>query len=391
MCWQVLNYKINYFKTMSKIEFYKHNLDEADKNECRKVLDSLFLTTGDVVKTFEKKFADYLRVPYAVAVTSCTEALFLCLKAIGVGSGDEVITTPLSFIATANVVEHCGAKPVFVEVEKATGNINADLIESAITPRTKAIIVVHLYGQMCDMKKIRAIANRHHLKLIEDAAHCIEGSRDGVRVGELGDFACFSFYAVKNITSGEGGAIVTHSAEWADWLFKARQHGMSKTAADRYSKKYEHYDMEFLGYKCNLTNIAAALLVHQLDRIEDFLSAKERIAKRYNDGFKNNVSIRTPAVLSNTKHARHLYTIWVDPPRRDEVLAKLQAAEIGVAINFRVIHLMKYYREKYGFARGSYPIAEGIGDSTITIPLYPKLTDEEVARVVETVNTICHA
>lgn len=371
-----------------KVDFYKHNLSEDDKQECVNVLNSLFLTTGEVVKNFENKLAGYLNLKHAVGVTSCTDALFLSLKCMGIKEGDEVITTPLSFIATANAVEYCGARPIFVEVETGTGNINADLIEKSITERTKAIIVVHLYGQMCDMKKIRAIADKYSLKIVEDCAHCIEGEREGVRSGELGDFSCFSFYATKNITSGEGGAVACNNDNDYAWLSRARLHGMSKNAADRYTKKYEHYDMDFLGYKCNMNNISASLLIHQLDRMEDLLARKEVICKQYDIGFGLNNKIKKPAVLENSKHARHLYTIWVDPEKRDEYMHQMQDAGIGVAVNFRPIHLMKYYREKYGYKPGDFPIAEKIGSSTITLPLYPKLTDYEVGFVVSTVNGI---
>lgn len=370
-----------------KIEFYKHNLTALDKEECAKVLDSLFLTTGEVVKNFEQKFARYLGVEYAVGVTSCTDALLLALRCFDVGPGDEVITTPLSFIATANAIEYCGAQPVFVDVERTTGNIDASRIESAITSKTKAILVVHLYGHMCDMREIRRIADKHNLKVIEDCAHCIEGEREGIRPGQLGDISCFSFYATKNITSGEGGALVTKNADWYSWIAKARLHGMSKNAADRYTKRYEHYDMEFLGYKCNMNNIAASLLIHQVDRIEEYLTKKAEISAIYDDSFKANPYMSKPEVLLDTKHARHLYTIWVKPEKRDEYLHALQDAGIGVAVNFRTIHLMKYYREKYGFQSGAFPIAEVIGASTITLPLYPKLTDEEVSYIIATVNT----
>lgn len=371
-----------------KVEFYKHNLNAEDKRECMKVLDSLFLTTGSVVAEFEEKFARYVGSKFAVGVNSCTDALFIALKYYGITRGDEVITTPMSFIATSDVIEYCGATPVFVDVESTTGNIDAELIEKKITSKTRAILPVHLYGQMCDMKKIRAIADKHNLKVIEDSAHCIEGIRDGVKPGQLGDMACFSFYATKNIASGEGGAITTNDAKAYDWLKKARLHGMSKNAADRYSKKYEHYDMEFLGYKSNMTNIQASLLIHQLDRVETNLKKKELISQKYNEGFKSNKNIRVPEVLPNTKHARHIYTIWADLNKRDAIMHKLQEASIGVAVNFRPIHLMSYYKKKYGYKPNRFPIAEQIGASTITIPLYPKLIDKEIDYVIRVVNTI---
>jgi dTDP-4-amino-4,6-dideoxygalactose transaminase len=371
-----------------KIEFYKHNISSIDIKECVEVLKSLFLTTGSIVKEFEEKLAAYLDVRYAVGVTSCTDALFLALKGLGIKEGDEVITTPLSFIATANVIEYCGAKPVFVDVESTTGNINVENIERAITSKTKALLVVHLYGQMCDMQKIAAIAKKHSLKVIEDSAHCIEGVRDGIRPGQLSDAACFSFYATKNITSGEGGAVVTNNKDFYNWLLRARQHGMSKSASERYTKKYEHYDMEFLGFKANMNNIQAALLLHQLDRIEELLKKKEKIAQRYDSAFKKNPFISIPAILPSTKHARHIYTIWVDPNKRDNILRLLQDKMIGVAVNFRPIHLMSYYKKRYGYKQGDFPIAEKIGASTITIPLYPKLTSEEVDYIINTINKI---
>lgn len=371
-----------------RVQFYKHNLSAKDRTACQKVLNSLFLTTGETVKQFEEKLAAYTNNKFAVGLNNCTVSLFLSLKYFDIKEGDEVITTPLSFIATANPIEHCGATPVFVDIEPTTGNINADLIEKAITKRTKAIIVVHLYGQMCDMKKIRKIADKYKLKVIEDAAHCIEGERDGIKVGNLGDIACYSFYATKNITSGEGGAITTNDKKIADWFVKARLHGMSKNAADRYTKKYEHYDMEFLGYKANMSNIQAALLLNQIDNIEKFLQKKEKISQKYNKGFQKNAAIAIPSVLPNTKHARHLYTIWVDPKKRDAYLHALQDAGIGIAVNSRATHLMSYYKNKYQYKRGDFPIAEKIGDSTITLPLYPKLTTKEITYVINTVNKI---
>lgn len=375
---------------MSKIEFYRHCLTDEDAQEVVSVVHSTFLTTGDWTKRFQEKFAAMLGAKYAVGVMSCTHALELALRCFGIGPGDEVITTPMSFIATANVIELVGAKPVFVEVETNTGNMDAEKIEAAITQQTKAIIPVHLYGQMCDMKKIREIADRHDLKIIEDAAHCVEGSRDGIRVGQLGDVACFSFYATKNLTCGEGGAVTCNDPAIYEWMIKGRQHGMSKQAADRYVKRYEHYDMEFLGMKANMSNLQAALMIHQMDRLETQLARREEIAKRYDAGFAGNVNIQKPAVLSDSKHARHLYTIWVNPEKRDEYLGSIQDAGIGIAINFRAIHLMKYYREKFGFTRGMFTNAEKIGDSTITLPLYPKLQDEEIETVIRTVNEIVH-
>lgn len=369
-----------------KIEFYKHNISPADREQLLKVLDSIFITTGPIVSQFEKKLAQYTGNQHAVAVMSCTHALELALRYYNIGAGDEVITTPMSFVATANVIEYVGAIPVFVDVEATTGNIDANLIEDAITPRTKAIIPVHLYGQMCDMVKIKEIAQKHNLKIIEDCAHCIEGSRDGIKVGQLGDAACYSFYATKNLTCGEGGAITCNDTTMYEWFIMARSHGISKGAADRYTKKYEHYDLKFLGLKCNLTDIQAALLLHQIDSLDLFLFQRESLAQRYNNGLKNNDSIGIPAVLPNSRHARHLYTIWTG--NRDACMYALQEAGIGVAVNFRPIHLMEYYTKKYGYKPGAFPVAEKIGASTITLPLYPQLPKESVDYIVDVINDL---
>jgi dTDP-4-amino-4,6-dideoxygalactose transaminase len=368
-----------------KVEFYRHNLDEEDIAHLVEVCRGVFLTTGQDVKQFEEAFAAYLGARHAVGVTSCTAALHLALLAVGVGPGDEVITTPMTFAATSNTVLYTGAKPVFVDVESDTGLISADAVERAITPRTKAILPVHLYGQMADMRRLKVLADRAGAALIEDCAHAIEAARDGVRPGELSDAACFSFYATKNITSGEGGAVVTNSEEIADRVRLLRQHGMSASASDRYSGTYRHWDLELLGWKYNMTNLQAALLIGQMNRIDDLWKRRQAIAVRYENGLRGADGVGFPIVVPGARSARHLFTVWVDPGRRDEVLSDLQARGIGVAVNYRAVHLLKYYRERLGFHRGAFPEAERIGDSTVTLPLYPKLADAEVDYVVESV------
>ncbi|MBW2340808.1 MAG: aminotransferase class I/II-fold pyridoxal phosphate-dependent enzyme, partial [Deltaproteobacteria bacterium] len=210
-----------------KIEFYRHNLDESYVGVLPEVLGSIFLTTGPVTADFEKRFSRYVGLTETIAVSSCTAALHLSLLALGIGPGDEVITTPMTFVATSTAIMHIGAKPVWVDVEEDTGNLNTDLIEEAITEKTKAIIPVHLYGQMCDMKRIRGIADKYGLFVIEDAAHALESERDGIRVGQLADATCFSFYATKSITSGEGGAVTTNSKKLAENIRILRLHGMN--------------------------------------------------------------------------------------------------------------------------------------------------------------------
>ena len=376
-------------KVIMKIEFYKHIIDERDIDNVGKVLRSVFLTTGDVVNDFEKKFATYLSSKNAIGVTSCTAALQLSLLAWDIGDGDEVITTPLSFCSTANAILHAGATPVFVDVEEQTGNINDRLIENSITDKTKAIMPVHLYGQMCDMKKIRQIADRYGLIIIEDAAHCVEGSRDTIRVGQLGDAACFSFYATKNITSGEGGAIVTNSNEKAERLKILRLHGIDKSAADRYTKEFKHWDMKELGWKYNMDNIHAALLIGQIDRIGQLLEKRDAVWRRYEEGLHMVPGITLLKIYHDVKHARHLFTINISAAqKRDLVLRSLQEKGVGVAVNFRPIHLLDFYRTKFGYTEGDFPCAEKIGAGTISLPLYPSLRDEEIEYVIKSVKEV---
>ncbi|MEW6267158.1 MAG: DegT/DnrJ/EryC1/StrS family aminotransferase [Thermodesulfobacteriota bacterium] len=370
-----------------KVDFYRHSLEESDIERVTEVLRSTFLTTGEVTAAFEKKLAAYLGVKHVVGVMSCTQALHLSLLAWGIGPGDEVITTPMTFIASSNAVLHAGATPVFVDVEKRTGNLDAGRIEEKITPRTRAILPVHLYGQMSDMKEIRWIADRRGLIVIEDAAHCLEGERDGVRPGRLGEAACLSFYATKNITSGEGGAIATNDDRKADLLRRLRLHGMDKSAADRYTKLYRHWDMSVLGWKANLDNIKAALLIGQLDRVEDRWRRREEIARRYRDAFSRAPGLGLMSDLPGVKHARHLFTVHAPPDRRDAFLAGLQERGVGVAVNYRAVHLLDYYARQFGFRRGDYPVAEAIGDATVTLPLYPGLKDEEIEYVIEAVSS----
>ncbi|HEY3876530.1 MAG TPA: DegT/DnrJ/EryC1/StrS family aminotransferase [Candidatus Kapabacteria bacterium] len=374
-----------------KVEFYKHPLGEEEISSLAETVHSTFLTSGPKTKEFEAKFAEMLGAKYCVGVTSWTMGGFIALKALGIGEGDEVITTPMTFMATGNIILECGARPVFVDVEPETGNISCDEIERAITARTRAILPVHLYGQMCDMRRMREIARTHKIAIVEDAAHCVEGVRDGMKPGQARiaddapDMAVFSFYATKNLASGEGGAITTNSEEIYEKLLMLRLHGMNKSAADRYTARFKHYDMQMLGYKCNMFDLQAAMLLPQLARLKERLARREAICQRYEKGFRNAKGIAFPSVLPNSVSARHLFTIWVDPNIRDAVLNDLQDRGIGVAVNFRSINRLTYYRETLGLAEGSFPIAERIGDSTITLPLYTKLTEEEIDYVIEQV------
>lgn len=368
---------------MKRIEFFKHCIDKRDIERVNTVLESIFLTTGKEVEEFEQRFSQYTGRRYTVGLTSCTAGLHLSLIALGIGPGDQVITTPMSFCATANAILQAGAQPVFVDVEEDTGNLNTELIESAITENTKAVMPVHLYGQMCDMKSIKEAVKKYNLKVIEDAAHAIEALRDGIRVGQLSDTVCFSFYPTKSITSGEGGAVCTDNRKMAENLKMLRFHGIDKVAADRYTKHYRHWDMPVFGWKYNMDNIQAALLIGQLGRIEDLWHKRDILWRIYQEELNDIKDVRFLKTLLNVKHARHLFTILVPPEKRDALLQALQNCGIGLAVNYRPIHLLKYYRETFGYSEGDFPVAEEIGKRTISLPLYPSLEEEQVRYIVK--------
>ena len=364
-----------------KVEFYRHHIDETDIENVAQVLRTVWLSTGPATARFEKAFAGHTGIRHAVGVSSGTAALHLALQALGLGEGDEVITTPMTFIASANAVLYTGARPVFVDIEPDTGLIDARRVEAAVTPRTRAVLPVHLYGALADMKALRDIADRHGLKIVEDSAHCVEGERDGVRPGWLGDVACFSFYATKNLTSGEGGAVAANDPQLAERVRRLRTHGMSKGAADRYHKKYSHWDMVELGWKYNLDDIHASLLIAQLGRLESLWQRREEIAGLYDAGLAGLKGVDTPAVRGRS--ARHLYTIWVDPDQRDRVMERLMEQEIGVAVNYRSVHTMDFYRRTFGFQEADFPNAYTMGRRTISLPFYPRLTNDEIEYVIQ--------
>lgn len=368
-----------------KVEFYKHNLDTKEINEAVRALRSLFLTTGKYVDDFEEALASYLNTKYAVGLTSCTGALHLALLAAGVCPGDEVITTPMSFVATANSILMTGALPVFIDCEKNTGNIDADLIEKAVTSKTKAILPVHLYGQMVDMKKILAIAKRHKLLVIEDSAHALEAERDGIKPGQKSFGSCFSFYATKSITSAEGGAFTTNNESSAKLVKKLRSHGITSELAQRERTGLRTYDVDVLGWKYNMDNVKAALLIHQVKKIEKYWMLREKIAQKYRKAFEK-LGIEMPKEYNNSKHGRHIFPIWVKAENRSVILDYLNNNGVGAVINYPAIHLFSYYRKKFGFKEGMFPIAEEIANREISLPLYSKLKDREVDYVIETVS-----
>ena len=363
------------------VPFYKHGLGQPELDAIAEVFKGSILTTGEWVSRFEKRFADYLGTKGALGVTSCTGALHMSLLAWDIGPGDEVITTPLTFIASSTAIMEAGARPVFVDVEEDTGNLDAARVEAAITPRTKAILPVHLYGQMCDMKALRAIADRHKLAIFEDAAHCVEGVRDGVKPGQLGDTASFSFYATKNLTCGEGGALTWNDESRSKRLNLLRLHGMTKMAADRAREGYTHWDMTLLGWKYNMDNIQAAMLLPQMDRIDENWEKRQQVALWYEEELQAISGLSTPVTRPNTKHAWHLFPVLIGEGRRDAVIAHLQKAGVGCMVNYRAIHTLSFFKEALRYGADAFPVANRLGDAALSLPFYPTLSREEVREV----------
>lgn len=369
--------------TTTRIEFFKHNINQDDIELANEVLKSVFLTTGPKVTEFEQKLANYLGYGHVVGLTSCTAALHLALLRYGIGPGDEVITTPMTFCATATAIIQAGATPVFVDVCPQSALLCPEDVEKAITPKTRAIIPVHLYGRMVDMRGFAALAERYGLILIEDAAHCVEGVRDGIRPGELGHAACFSFYATKNITCGEGGALVCRTEEDAAWYKSARHHGISKNASSRYTGTYQHWDMEMMGWKYNMDDIQAALLINQIDRMDGYRKRKEHLESLYRSYLKDIEGLEfIQPPLGDEKSAHHLFTVLL-PERcsRDNVLQELQLNGIGCAVNYRAIHTLTYFKNTYHYLPEHFPNAYSIGCRTITLPMYASLSDENAYDV----------
>ena len=367
-----------------QIEFFKHNIDDEARQAVLRVLDTPYIAMGEIVGELEAEFVKYLNTPYALALHTCTDALFLSLKALGIGPGDEVITTPLTFVATANSIVSVGARPVFVDVEADTGLIDIQEIRKHITPKTKAIIPVHLYGQMADVEALAFIAKKNNLFIIEDSAHCIEGNFDGIQPGQSGDTACFSFFATKNITSGEGGMLITKSEAVYEKCRMMRSHGQTRSADQRYKKAGLSWDVEIVGLNHKLTNFQAAMLLPQLRKIETLWKRRQEIYRHYQAALSG-AGIQTPKILKNCRSGLHLFTFWVDNKVRNQILMALKEKGVHCTVNYNPLHLLSFYRKNYGYREGDFPHAERIGGSTLSLPFYPDLKQEEIEYVAQTV------
>ena len=375
------------------LPFHTPDIGSEEIDAVVDVLRSGWLTTGSKANQFEQEFAAVVGARYAIAVNSCTAALHLALDACGIREGDEVIIPTMTFAATGEAVTYFGARPVLVDCTDDTLNIDPDRIVSAITPRTKAVIPVHFAGHPCDMDRILDIARTHNLRVIEDAAHALPARYHGKSVGTIGDCTCFSFYATKTITTGEGGMVTTDNAEWAKRIRSMSLHGLSRDAWNRYSAQGSwYYEILAPGFKYNLTDIAAALGIAQLHKCERFWKVRDQYAALYREGFKDIPEIRCPRTDEQVQHAWHLYVIQLDLDRlrigRNEFVQLLQREQIGCSVHFIPLHLHPYYQNTWKYCPEEFPIATGVYKRTMSLPIYPKMSEADVVRVITMVREL---
>jgi dTDP-4-amino-4,6-dideoxygalactose transaminase len=368
-------------------------IEEAEIEEVMDSMRSGWLGTGPKVARFEAAFREYTGAQYAMAVNSCTAGLHLSMLVAGLGPGDEVITTPMTFAATVNTIIHSGATPVLVDCDRETMLIDPQRIEDAVTPRTRAIVPVHLCGRPCDMDAIGDIARRHDIIVIEDAAHAIETVYKGRKIGNISHFTCFSFYSTKNVVTGEGGMVTTNNPDFADKIKIYGLHGMSRDAWKRFSDDgYKHYQVVFPGFKYNMMDLQAAIGLHQLARVNKTLQRRNEIWQIYDEAFAD-LPVGLPALDEpDTVHARHLYTLMIDKERcgltRDEFMQKMHRLNVGTGVHYVGVHLHPYYRERFGFSERSFPNASWISERTVSIPLSPRLSSSDVEDVISAVRTL---
>jgi dTDP-4-amino-4,6-dideoxygalactose transaminase len=373
-----------------KIPYGLHWIDEAEVSEVTDTLRHGYLTSGPKVERFEKEFAEYCGVPHGVAVSSCSAALHLSMIALGVGPGDEVLTTPMSYVATSNAILHAGATPVFADIDARTFNLDPSQIERKINPRTKGILVVHYGGQPCDMDPILEIAVRHRLFVVEDASHAVHSAYKGRRIGSLSHATAFSFHPVKNMTTAEGGMVTTGSRELAEKIRCLRLHGIVSDYRQREKEEeFEYPKMEYLGFKYNMTDVQASVGLAQLRKIEAFTARRREIADFYSGAFKDIPELEVPYRMPGCDPVWHLYVIKLALERlnvsRGKFMKALLNRNIVASVHYLPIHLQPYYRKRFGFKPGDFPVAESAYERMISIPLFPKMTDADAGCVAEAV------
>ena len=374
------------------IVFGAPDIGDAEIQEVLATMQSGWLGTGPRVAAFEAQFAAFKATPTAhlAAVNSCTAALHLSLLAAGVGAGDEVITSALTFCAAANAILHAGAKPVLVDVDSTTMNMNPAQLESKITAKTRALMPVHFAGLPCDMDAIIEIAKRHRLQIIEDCAHAVEASYRGQATGTMGDYGCFSFYATKNVTTGEGGMVLARDAQSAQRIKTLALHGMTHDAWARFSDEgYKHYKVVECGFKYNMMDLQAAIGMHQLNRVQAAWERRHALWQRYQDAFAQLPVVRPADAPPYVRHAYHLYTLLIDERRcsitRDEFIARMTQQGVGVGVHYLALPEHPYYQNHLGWKPADTPHATQIGRQTVSLPMSPKLTAGEADRVIAAV------
>ncbi len=376
--------------------FLPFALPEITEDEIASVVETLrsgWITTGPKTKELERRFAEATGSPHAVMVNSCTAALHLALEAVGLRAGDEVIVPTLTFAASAEVVRYFGATPVLVDVRATDHNVSPEAVEAALTPRTRAVIPVHFAGQACDMDELGALARSRGAALVADSAHCFPGSYKGRNVGTLADVTCFSFYATKTMTTGEGGAAVTANPDWADRMRIMALHGISRDAWKRYTAEGSwYYEIVAPGYKYNLTDVASALGLGQLARAEAMLARRRAIADAYDAAFGGLEALELPGRASDRSHAHHLYVLKLRAGalsiERDRFIEELKARGIGTSVHFIPLHLHPYYREAFGYAPEQLPVGLDLYRRSVSLPIYSRMSDAEVARVAAAVREV---
>src|SRR5262245_14362242 len=375
------------------LPFHRPWIDDRDIEEVVDTLRSGWLTMGPKTLQFEDRFARYIGVRHAVAVSSCTAGLHLALDAIGLKEGDEVITSVYTFTSTAAVMLHLGVRPVLVDVLPGALHMDPVLVERALTPRTRAIVPVHVAGAPCEMDALLELASRYDLRIVEDAAHALPTRFNGHLVGSIGDLTAFSFYAVKNLTTGEGGMITTDSDQYADLLRTRRLHGISRDAWTRYAGEGSwYYEVEYPGYKYNMTDLNAALGLQQLQKLEMFHAVRTYYANLYNLGLSDLPELTLPEVAANASHAWHLYIIQLKLDRltidRDRFVDLLRRDNIATSVHFIPLHLHPYYRDTFGYKPEDFPCALEAYRGAISLPLYPRMSEADVWDVIRAVRRL---